>query len=79
MYNAALFNVQKSVGAPVGLPNSSRVACTSAEMGLKAAKYCSHVGSAVIGTNAFDRNVSGKIQMRPAVLAVSVFGTDKPT
>ena len=48
-------------------------------MGLNAAKYCNHVGRAVIGTNAFDKNVNGKIQIRPAVLAVSVFGTDNPT
>ena len=48
-------------------------------MGLNAAKYCNHCGRAVIGTNAFDKNVNGKIQIWPAVLAVSLIGTPNPT
>ena len=33
----------------------------------------------LIGTKAFDRNVSGNSQIRPAVFAVSGFGMYRPT
>ncbi len=64
---------------PVGLPNSWRQASASAEIGFHSAISLIPAGMPVIGTNRFDRKVSGNSQISPAVLAVSGFGMCRPT
>src|SRR3954471_12971161 len=47
--------------APPALPKSWRTAATMADTGFHSAIVCSTDGSVSDGTNAFDKNVSGKI------------------
>jgi hypothetical protein len=54
------------------------VAKTTVDTGLYAAKACNHDGIDEIGTKAFDKNVSGNSQAKPAVFAVSGFGMCRP-
>src|SRR3954452_19776521 len=60
------------------LPNSTRLAATVAVTGFQVAMCCSHSGMPWMGTNALDRNVKGNSHTKPAVFAVSEFGTDRP-
>src|SRR5450631_2534108 len=60
------------------LPNSSRADATTELTGFQFATGWSQLGSLCAVTNAFERNVSGNIQMKPALCATSTLFTDNP-
>ena len=60
-------------------PNSSRAACTSAEIGFQSAIALSTGGKLLVGTKVFAMNVSGKITMKLALLTTSGVRTTSPT
>src|SRR5690606_15924527 len=66
-------------GMPPVLPNSSRVAATTAETGFHSAKTFSTVGRFSIGTKVLARKVSGNITMKLALLNTSGERTSRPT
>src|SRR5258705_1507591 len=64
---------------PAGaLPHRSRNARTIEEIGFQSATGRSPLGNEAVEMNALDRNVSGKIQIRPALCATSTLFTDSP-
>src|SRR3954451_24259231 len=66
-------------GGPIVLPNNSRMACTIVDTGFHSANVCSTEGRLSSGTNAFERNVSGKITMKLALFTTSGVRTSNPT
>ena len=62
----------------LGFPNSWRVACVSALIGFHSAIGWSTSGSVAVGTNAFERKVSGKMMRKPSCCTVSTVGATSP-
>src|SRR4051812_12643422 len=60
------------------LPHRSRTARTIELIGFQSATFCSTLGSVLVGMNALDRKVNGKIQMKPALCATSTLLTLSP-
>jgi hypothetical protein len=61
-----------------GLPKSSRVAAVSALNGFHSATGRNQLGSVLVGTNAFETNVSGKTIRKPSCWPTSTDGTSRP-
>jgi len=60
------------------LPNSSRAAWVTAEIGFHSANTCNGAGNVLSGTNVLAMKVSGKITMKAALLTTSGLGTSIP-
>jgi hypothetical protein len=60
------------------LPQRSRSASTTELNGFHSATGWSQSGRVLVEMNAFDRNVTGNIQMRPADWATSTLLTESP-